>query len=46
MEPKYSLTENSSSDLVGDISVMKELLMNPQRKLADHLGDIADQNFS
>ena len=40
MEPKYSLTENSSSDLVGDISVMKELLMNPQRKLADHLEDI------
>jgi hypothetical protein len=25
---------------VGDISVMKELLMNPQRKLADHLEDI------
>ena len=40
MEPKYSLTENSSSDLVGDISVMKELLMNPHRKLADHLEDI------
>ena len=40
MEPKYSLTEHSSSDLVGDISVMKELLINPQGKLVDHLEDI------